>query len=72
MRAWIRRHKVITALIITFVVVPVPIGILNSLGVSIDLGVTMELMGIGWFIYGFAWLTRKRHRAKTTSEEPKE
>ena len=76
MIAWVKRHKVITALIITFVGVPIFVSILNALGVSIDIGGVGELMGLGWAIYGFAWLiweypkwSAKRKRRKESTDE---
>lgn len=65
---WISRHKVITALVITFVVVPIFVGIFNAAGASLDLGTIVELTTVGWIIYGLIWLIfgypkRKRHKA---------
>ena len=67
MKAGIKRHKVITAFIISLVVVAILEGVLYALGATADVGGVAELMGIGWCIYGVAWLIweypkrRRRH-----------
>jgi len=50
-KAWVKRHKILTTFICNILLVLL-IGIIEP-----DLaGMLSEVSGIGWAIYGFAWL----------------
>jgi hypothetical protein len=66
MKAWIKRHKVITAFICNILLVLL-IGVIEP-----DLaGMLSEVSGIGWAIYGFAWLIWEypKRKRKTKTDE---
>ena len=74
MIAWIKRHKILTALIITLVAL-VLVGVAETMGANVDVGGLSEVAGLGWSIYGFAWLIweypkwrAKRRRSKESTD----